>query len=446
MSDWTTRLVDRQEAGRLLAGHLQAYARDPQAVVLGLPRGGVVVAFEVANALDLPLDVFMVRKLGVPGQEELAAGAIASGGVRVLNDDVIGALRLSNSQIDDIAAKERLRLEERERLYRGHAQPLDLQGKTVILVDDGLATGASMRTAVRSLRERRPGRIVVAVPVAPEDTCRTLRGEADDVVCPFMPAPFYSIGSWYHDFSQTTDEEVVALLEAARGVGSQPSFGERREEELEIPVGDAVLKGTLSLAAGSAALVLFVHGSGSSRFSSRNRAVARAITDAGMGTLLFDLLSAEEDEIDRYTAEFRFDIPLLTERVVEVTRWLRGHPVVSDWRLGYFGASTGAAAALAAAARLDEVQAVVSRGGRPDLVLADLPRVKAPTLLVVGGEDLPVIEMNRKAYAVLRAIKDIRIVTGASHLFEEPGALEEVTRLAVEWFARYLQAGDTRED
>lgn len=446
VADWTTRLADRQEAGRLLARRLQAYAGDPQAVVLGLPRGGVVVAFEVARALDLPLDVFMVRKLGVPGQEELAAGAIASGGVRVLNDDVIGALGLSDGQIEAVTSRERLRLDERERLYRGHAQPLDVRGKTVILVDDGLATGASMRTAVRALRERHPGLIVVAVPVAPEDTCRTLRKEADDVVCPFTPAPFYSIGSWYHDFSQTSDEEVIALLEEARGWGAGAASDELTEREIEMPLDDIMLKGTLCLPAKTSALVLFVHGSGSSRFSSRNRAVARAINEAGIGTLLFDLLSDEEAEVDRYTSEFRFDIPLLTARVMGATRWLRSRPHMSEWRVGYFGASTGAAAALAAAARLGDVQAVVSRGGRPDLVLADLPQVKAPTLLVVGGDDSPVVDMNRKAYAALQTVKELRIIAGATHLFKEPGALEEVARLAVEWFARYLRSGNTRED
>lgn len=218
--DRAQRLVDRQEAGRLLARDLEAYGRHRDTVVLGLPRGGVVVAFEVAKALDLPLDVYLVRKLGAPGQEELAVGAIASGGVRVLNDDVVSALHLDEADIKRMAARELERLEERERLYRGHTRSLELRGMQVIVVDDGLATGASMRTAVRSLRSHGPSRVVVAVPVAPAETCAGLRREADEVVCSLTPAPFYSIGSWYVDFSQTSDQEVIALLEEARSFGT----------------------------------------------------------------------------------------------------------------------------------------------------------------------------------------------------------------------------------
>jgi putative phosphoribosyl transferase len=202
-----------------LAARLSRFAHRKDTIVLGLPRGGVVVAFEVAKALDVPLDVFLVRKLGAPGQEELAAGAIASGGVRVLNEDVVRALRLSEEQIETIATRERGVLEQRERLYRGHSEQLELAGKVVILVDDGLATGASMRTAIRSLRRHAPAQIVVAVPTAPPETCADLRREVDEVVCVMTPEPFWSIGSWYLDFAQTSDEEVVDLL------GKAASFG-----------------------------------------------------------------------------------------------------------------------------------------------------------------------------------------------------------------------------
>jgi len=212
-------LVNRRDAGRRLARELAAYFGRDDTIVLGLPRGGVVVAFEVAQALDAPLDVFLVRKLGAPGQEELAVGAIASGGVRVMNDDVVRALRLTESQIEAIAVREQAVLERRERLYRGHAEPLELAEKVAILVDDGLATGASMRTAIRSLKSHAPARIVVAVPTAPPETCAALRREVDEAVCMMTPEPFYSIGSWYLDFSQTSDEEVVELLEKAKSFG-----------------------------------------------------------------------------------------------------------------------------------------------------------------------------------------------------------------------------------
>jgi putative phosphoribosyl transferase len=209
--------ADRRDAGRQLADQLTGYRGRNDVVVLGLPRGGVVVAFEVAKALNAPLDVYMVRKLGVPGQEELAFGAIASGGVRVLNPDVVTAAGLDDVQIDTITAREQTELERRERAYRGDSAPLDLTGKTVILVDDGLATGASMRTAIRSLEAHRPGWITMGVPTAPRSTCTDLEREVDEAVCVMTPEPFFGVGQWYIDFSQTTDQEVIELLqEAAR--------------------------------------------------------------------------------------------------------------------------------------------------------------------------------------------------------------------------------------
>ena len=212
-------LTDRREAGRLLAEQLANYAGRDDVVVLGLPRGGVVVAFEVAKALYVPLDIFLVRKLGTPGQEELAIGAIASGGVRVMNEDVVGAFGLSDAQIEAVVSREQAELDRRERAYRGDTEPLDLSGKTVIVIDDGLATGASMRTALRSLKSHRPSRIVLAVPTAPRSTCVTLEREVDEAICLMAPEPFYAIGQWYVDFSQTSDEEVVSLLRAAAGFG-----------------------------------------------------------------------------------------------------------------------------------------------------------------------------------------------------------------------------------
>ncbi len=215
--------------------------------------------------------------------------------------------------------------------------------------------------------------------------------------------------------------------------------------EIEITLGSTVLKGTLELVPDAPGIVLFVHGSGSSRFSSRNRAVARDLQTGGLSTLLFDLLSEDEERIDEITRELRFDIGLLAERVIGVTDWLRQQQEIRDLGIGYFGASTGAAAALEAAAhfaaRPEVVRAVVSRGGRPDLAMEALPRVAAPTLLIVGGNDHVVIGMNQRAFARLAAPKDLRIVPGASHLFEEPGTLKEVSRLAREWFQRYLLLG-----
>jgi predicted phosphoribosyltransferase len=203
---------DRREAGRLVAAKLTAYANRPDVLVLGLPRGGVPVAYEVARALGAPLDIFLVRKLGVPGYEELAMGAIATGGVRVLNDQLVGGLRIPDYIVDEVAASEQQELARRERLYRGDRPAPDVRGRTVILVDDGLATGATMLAAVKALRQQQPARIVVAVPTAAPETCEQLRAEVDDIICAITPEPFHAVGLWYEDFSQTTDEEVRDLL------------------------------------------------------------------------------------------------------------------------------------------------------------------------------------------------------------------------------------------
>jgi predicted phosphoribosyltransferase len=210
------RFRNRADAGRQLAEKLAAYANRPDVLVLALPRGGVPVGGEVARALGALLDVFLVRKLGVPGYEELAMGAVATGEVRVLNDEIVRGLGISEHEIDAIVAREMQELARRERLYRGDRLPPDVADRTVILVDDGLATGATMRAAIQALRQQKPARIVVAVPTASPDTCEALKVEADDVICAMTPEPFFAVGHWYEDFTQTTDDEVRELL-ARRG-------------------------------------------------------------------------------------------------------------------------------------------------------------------------------------------------------------------------------------
>ncbi|WP_341529845.1 phosphoribosyltransferase [Nostoc sp. UHCC 0302] len=209
------RFKNRSLAGQSLAKELETYANRSDVLVLGLPRGGVPVAFEVAKALNAPLNILVVRKLGVPDQEELAMGAIASGGVRILNESIISEINISDEVIARIAVQEERELERRERLYRGDRPDTDLQGRTVILVDDGLATGATMWAAVVAVQKQQPARIVIAVPIAAPETCKLLANEVDEVVCISTPSPFYSVGSWYEDFPQTTDEEVHNLLAKA---------------------------------------------------------------------------------------------------------------------------------------------------------------------------------------------------------------------------------------
>ena len=224
---------DRREAGRLLAERLAAYANRPDVLVLALPRGGVPVAYEVARALGAPMDVFVVRKLGVPGYEELAMGAVATGGVRVLNDQLVERLGIPEQMIDAVAARELQELARRERLYRGGRPPPDVRGRTVVLVDDGLATGATMHAAIEALRQQNPARIVVAVPTASPETCEEMKTRADDVICAVTPEPFQAVGRWYRDFSQTTDEEVRDLLARA----STPQKGKIAES----PTADSAL-------------------------------------------------------------------------------------------------------------------------------------------------------------------------------------------------------------
>jgi putative phosphoribosyl transferase len=209
------RFRDRTEAGRRLAERLTAYADRPDVLVLALPRGGVPVAYEVARALRAPLDVFLVRKLGVPGYEELAMGAVATGGVRVLNDQIVAGLRIPDHVIEAVAEAEQQELARRERVYRGDRPPPDVRHRTVILVDDGLATGATMQAAIKALRALPPARIVVAVPTGSPETCEQLKAQADDVICAITPEPFHAVGLWYEDFTQTTDEEVRDLLARA---------------------------------------------------------------------------------------------------------------------------------------------------------------------------------------------------------------------------------------
>jgi putative phosphoribosyl transferase len=423
---------NRLEAGRQLAQKLEKYAGRDDVIVLGLPRGGVPVANEVARHLGAPLDVFIVRKLGVPGFEELAAGAIASGGVRVLNEDVMRAIPHADQAIETVTARETAELHRREQLYREDRAPQELRDRIAILVDDGLATGATMRAAVKALRQREAAKIVVAVPVGPPDTCHEIEEQADETICLSTPAFFQAVGQYYDDFSQTTDEDVRELL--ARG-----SYERSIMSEVQIHAGRAVLSGNLNIPENANALLLFAHGSGSSRHSPRNQFVARTLNESGLATLLFDLLTREEEAIDTQTRELRFNIHLLAERLVHATKWAKQQEETRNLRIGYFGSSTGGAAALVAAVDIpQDIGAVVSRGGRPDLAGEALPKVKAPTLLIVGGNDDIVIELNEQARDRMRCEVKLEIVPGATHLFEEPGALAKVAKLASDWFIAHL--------
>jgi putative phosphoribosyl transferase len=442
--------ADREDAGRRLAARLNAYADRDDVIVLGIPRGGVAVAFEVAQALHAPLDIFLSRKLGVPGYEEIAFGAIAAGDGRFLDEQVINAAGISKGQIESITQQVRETLEQRAALYRGNRTPLQVAGRTVVLVDDGIATGASVYAAINALQHMKPGRLVVAVPVAPASTCSWLRREVDELICLNAPERFYAVGQFYESFTQVTDNEVTELLRrgkrsTAPAHSAVKSVGDGVQNEVFIDVGNVRLEGTLSLPSDPKGIVLFVHGSGSSRHSPRNRYVAKVLQSRGIATLLFDLLTLEEELIDRQTALWRFDVGLLTRRLIDVTNWVARQPAIPHVSIGYFGASTGAAAALEAAARLPAlIAAVISRGGRPDLAGDALGVVRAPVLLIVGGEDKTVISLNRRALTKLKSRdKQLVIIPGATHLFEEPGALEEVASIAADWLVSHLAPGQS---
>ncbi|MFI5053394.1 MAG: phosphoribosyltransferase family protein [Acidimicrobiia bacterium] len=429
---------DRTDAGQRLAARL-GYLRDEHPIVVGLPRGGVPVAFEVARALEAPLDVIVVRKLGVPFQPELGMGAIGEDGVRVLNDDVVRLARVSPEDIAAVEARERSELERRANLYRGGRPMIPLAGRTVIVVDDGIATGGTARAALEVSRAHGASRVVLAVPVAPSDSVRELSGVADEVVAVETPSPFFAVGQWYAQFMPTQDGEVVRLLEMAAALAASrevdpPADLEGRDEEIEIAVRGVRVAGHLTQPVDAVGIVVFAHGSGSSRHSPRNQFVARHLNRAGLATLLFDLLTPDE-ALDRAKV---FDIELLADRLQAVARWLRGQPETVGLGVGYFGASTGAAAALWAAAGDVTLRAVVSRGGRPDLAMARLADVHAPTLLIVGGDDTAVLELNRLAADRMSCEHRVDVVPGATHLFEEPGALETVAHLARDWFLSYL--------
>jgi putative phosphoribosyl transferase len=432
---------NRVAAGQRLASTLR-HLRDENVVVLGLPRGGVPVAAEVARALRAPLDVLVVRKVGVPWRPELAMGAIGEGDAGVVNDAVVRMAGVKPDELGAAQARARAEVQRRVQAFRDHRPRVPLAGRTAVIVDDGVATGSTARAACRIARAQGATRIVLAVPVASADAVAGLSDAADNVVCLLTPASFGAVGQFYDDFTPTTEAQVIALLDQAAAphdATAAPARQPRRpvNDDVVIAAGGAELAGRLTLPDGATGMVVFVHGSGSSRHSPRNEYVAEVLHGARLGTLVFDLLTGDE-ETQRGNV---FDIELLAGRLVQVIAWLDAQPATRVVPVGLFGASTGAAAALWAATEPGvEVAAVVSRGGRPDLAGARLAQVRAPTLLVVGSLDDLVLSLNRDAAARLRCPHRLAVVPGATHLFEEPGTLQSAAVLAADWFTDHLTA------
>ncbi|AGF73535.1 phosphoribosyltransferase family protein [Corynebacterium halotolerans] len=443
-----TEFLDRLDAGRQLAQRLRGLC-NRDIVVVGLPRGGVPVAGVVARELDAPLDVVMVRKLGVPRYPEVAMGAIGEQGVRVLDEAIVDRAGVTPGQVAEVEQQEQAVLQERAARFREGRERLDLSGRTVLIVDDGIATGATARVACLSARQQGAVTVLVAAPVATRQAVERLT-DADEVVVLSTPPDFRAVGQYYRDFSPTTDDEVVAALDRAARRRRERAGGDTAapaapmeqapvSDEVRIPAGQVVLEGHFHLPSAGAPVVVFAHGSGSSRHSRRNHYVASVLQEAGLGTLLLDLLTREE-AADRANV---FDIGLLAGRLTAAEDWVRGQSQSMSSPIGFFGASTGAGAALRAAAEPGtSAGAVVSRGGRPDLAGQQLADVQAPTLLIVGGQDREVLALNRQARDQLRCESRLEIVEGATHLFEEPGTLEQAAGLAREWFLRHLSPPD----
>ena len=455
--------ADRADAGRQLAARL-GRLRSAGVVVVGLPRGGLPVAAEVAKELRAPLDVIVVRKLGVPFQPELAMGAIGENGVRVVDSALMAEVGITAEALAAVEARERAELERCSALFRARRERVPLSGRVVVIVDDGVATGSTARAACQVARAHGAARVVLAVPVAPIGWERRFDGVADEFACVAVLRHMVAIGCAYERFEQLSDEEALAFLSSPEATPSLPTVpevrrpeampseampseatlpeampSEARDDEVEVRAGLAVLPGRLTVPEGAAGVVLFAHGSGSSRRSPRNREVAQHLQRAGLATLLFDLLTPAE-AASRANV---FEVDLLAGRLTAATRWLRAEPGMRTLPVGWFGASTGAAAALWAAAEPDApVAAVVSRGGRPDLAGQErLAQVRAPTLLVVGSRDSVVLDLNRHALAGLRCEARLVVVRGATHLFEEPGTLHAAAEEARAWFLDHLAGG-----
>ncbi|GAB2887624.1 phosphoribosyltransferase family protein [Nocardioides pacificus] len=438
-----TVFLNREDAGRRLAAAL-AHLRHEDPVVLGIPRGGVAVAAEVSRGLCATLDVVVVRKLGVPRQPDLAMGVVGEGGVVIHHQQVIAEQHIAGHDLADARRREDAEVARRARRWRRGAPRVALAGRVVVLVDDGMATGATMQTACRVVLAEGARRVVVTAPVASSDAVELLADLADEVVVLGTPATFSSVGEWYVDFEQVSDDDVTRVLtEGPAGrtcadvhvpvVSVLPEA--RSDLTSQLTQGDR-LGGLLTIPPAAAGIVVFAHGAGSDRSSARNGHIAEELCHLGLATLLLDMLTPDE------AAEGAdIGVEALGARLVAVCRWLALDPRTAGLPVGLFGAGSGAAAALVAASDpAAGIRAVVSRGGQLEQAADRLPKVSAPTLLVVGGADTDVLTGNEQAQHRLGSLNELVVVPGAGHFFEEPGALDAVSRVTSHWFTERLGA------
>ncbi|MGZ3769293.1 MAG: erythromycin esterase family protein [Bdellovibrio sp.] len=419
------RFENRQDAGRSLAQSLLQYKKE-NPLVLAIPRGGIPVAFEVAKTLKASLDIILVKKIGAPKNPELAVGAVSEDSKPIFNEELVQLLNIDRKSLNKMAEQKINDLKEQAQKLRGKTAFHSVKNRVVILVDDGIATGATLSAAIQLIKQNEPKKIIVAAPVGANDSVQQLKTQVDEVVCLEIPQHFMAVGIWYETFDQVADEDVIRFLGEANYLKNQNS------EDVLINHGSQQLPGELTTVEEMRGLVIFAHGSGSNYLSPRNKFVAQELNRAGFGTLLFDLLT-EEEAADRQNV---FNTDLLTERLLSATHWVEER--LRNLPIAYFGASTGTAAAFIAASKTNQkIYAIVSRGGRPDLAEEYLSEVNAPTLLIVGENDTQTIPYNKKAQKKLKSAKLV-IIPEASPLFEEPGALDEVVEYALDWFLIHL--------
>ena len=452
---------DRADAGDALALSLSMFATEPNLVVLGVGRGGVPVARQVAGELGAPFDVLVSRKVGVPGIEEVSLGAIAEGSGRVIPDDVAWYIGVPSRVVERLAARERVELERCAQLYRGGKPLHDLKGRTVILVDDGLATGATLRAAARVVRSKQPRRLIAAVPIASQSGAKELQAEVDELVALVTPEEFKSVSASYTSYAPVTDDEVLALL--GRPARRAPSVLVRDVSDRIAPPsrqgrGPSGSERTLEIqAAGSTimadlgvprdifgentrrirGLAILAQGAGCSRNSYRNRYMAGRLRESGYATLRVDLLTREEQCDDPASVGPRFAVERIAARLNSVCDWAAHEGVDGVDHTILISAGTGAAAAfLAAARRRERIFAVVSRGGRVDLAGETLAQVQAPALLIVGTANAETVQRNREAMRLLPTSAELVRIPRAGDSFAEPGALGSVAEHTVKWLDR----------
>ena len=427
----TMKYWDRGHAGRQLSRALRRFSIAEPLLLAAGPES-VLIARQVSDRLQCDIDVLLVADVCDSEEPQVVFGAVTEGGATVIDRTTCAARRIDAATIEAAIHRGLSEAARRATIIRGGNMLTDLRGRFVIIVDDRMASAMRMSAAVSAARRRGAERVVVAAPIGARTAVENLQIVADEVICPLVVSDEHPVTDWYQEPETVTDTDVAAMLRMAA------------RHEVSIEVGDPhgrgwQVQGTLAIPRGARGVVVFAHGSGSSRWSPRNQEVADSLNDAGFATVLFDLLT-EDEAADRSLV---FDIPYLAERLIAVVDWCRSDDRLRHLPMGLFGASTGAAAALAAAARRPEVvRAVVSRGGRPDLAMEDLPHVDAPTLLIVGGDDEQVLRLNEAALGRLSGMARIEVVPGATHLFEEPGALERVSLLAGSWFDEFFAASE----